>query len=55
MSDLTELKQLLLDRQNQLKKDRAKMGVSIATIKSLSFCEGLQYAIDHLEQCEVEV
>tara|TARA_R110000824_G_scaffold112318_1_gene261393 strand:- start:666 stop:833 length:168 start_codon:yes stop_codon:yes gene_type:complete len=54
MSDLTELKKLLLDRQSQLKKDQSKMGVSIATIKSVSFCEGLQFAIDHLERCETE-
>jgi len=52
--DLTELKQLLLSRKKQQKRDQAKMGVSIATIKSCSFNEGLEFAIDHLERFEVE-
>lgn len=52
MSNLTELKQLLLDRRQQQKQDQKKMGVSLATIKSSSFNEGLEYAINHLERLE---
>lgn len=52
MSDLTELKQLLLNRRHQQRQDQRKMGVSLETIKSSSFNEGLEYAINYLERLE---
>ena len=52
MTKLNELKDLLETRLASSKSARLKTGVSIATIKVDGFNQGIQYAIDFLEEEE---